>query len=221
MIAVDGQIWFSRYDALQIPGRYLGFYAVLCNDKTETKWRCVLNICGANNSKSQRTHSASLWQPVRACVGRRLIAHLSLPLPCPHKESNCFDWQKKLIKMQSTLSLPFLFVRLLLYIYIDDNVFNYTSMFIFSDWIADFFMVLISLSDSLFLMNKKSLREISFSNSSIAAPIKPCKLWLCREIWQQSGPPLSLRVTIGNRTLKKKRSEREEGLKGRDRGRLF
>jgi len=74
----------------------------------------------------------------------------------------------------------------------------------------------MSLSDSLFLTNQKSLETIGFStpaqqhqlNSGICEHIK-------RLVRVANA---DLRVTIGNKKLKKKRSDRE---KERDRGRLF
>ncbi len=57
-------------------------------------------------------------------------------------------------------------------------------MFIFSDWIADFFYGADKLVWLIIFNEQKVPTEHQFLNSSIAAPIKQCKLWLCREIWQ-------------------------------------
>lgn len=75
------------------------------------------------------------------------------------------------------------------------------------------FVVLMSLSDSLFLMNQKSLETISFSTPVQQHQLKSA---ICDYV-KRFGRVAStgFRVTIGNKKLKKKRRDKE-----RDRGRL-
>lgn len=108
MRAVGGWICFSRCDILHIPSRYLDFTLFLCNNK----WYYVLGICA---SKSQRTHSVSLCQPVWCLCWSEILPPLFFAFVLvgdysPLSSSSMLSHRIKMLDQQNgdhSLSLPF------------------------------------------------------------------------------------------------------------------
>lgn len=85
-------------------------------------------------------------------------------------------------------------------------------MFIFSNRITECFCGADELIWLIIFNEPKVSRDHQFLNSSAAAPIKECNLWLCQEIW----PPMLFRSLLETRNWKwkgvtKKKRETEGG----------
>lgn len=74
----------------------------------------------------------------------------------------------------------------------------------FSDWITECFCGADELVWLIIFNEQKVPRDHQFLNSSIAAPLKQCKLWLCQEIWQGG-----LRCSLGHYWKQETEKEKE------------